>query len=71
MDDRDIVELFWQRSPQALDTLDTTYGNTLRKLAENLLGSRQDAEECVNDAYLRLWEGIPPAKPPIPCCPTP
>lgn len=63
MDDRDIVELFWQRSPQALDTLDTTYGNTLRKLAENLLGSRQDAEECVNDAYLRLWEGIPPAKP--------
>ncbi|MFR3237038.1 MAG: RNA polymerase sigma factor [Acutalibacter sp.] len=63
MDDRNIVELFWQRSPQALDALDTTYGSTLRKLAENLLGSRQDAEECVNDAYLGLWEGIPPAKP--------
>lgn len=38
MDDRIIVELFWQRSPQALDALDTTYGSTLRKLAENLLG---------------------------------
>lgn len=63
MDDRIIVELFWQRSPQALDALDTTYGSTLRKLAENLLDSRQDAEECVNDAYLGLWEGIPPAKP--------
>ncbi len=69
MDDRIIVELFWQRSPQALDALDTTYGSTLRKLAENLLGSRQDAEECVKTP---TW-GCGRAsllRNPIPCCHT-
>lgn len=63
MEDRDIVELFWQRSSQALHALEETYGSQLRRLAGNLLSSPQDAEECVNDAYLGLWEGIPPARP--------
>ena len=63
MDDREIVKLFWARSPQAVDALDEAYGPDLRRLAQRLLDDRQDAEECVNDTYLSLWQGIPPAKP--------
>lgn len=62
MNDREIVQLFWQRAPGAVDAVEEAYGYQLRQLAENLLGP-QDAEECVNDAYLALWDSIPPAEP--------
>lgn len=54
MKDREIVELFWKRSPQAVDALAMAYGTQLRRLAGNILSNPQDAEECVNDAYLGL-----------------
>ena len=63
MKDREIVELFWARSPQAVDALAMAYGTQLRRLAGNILSNPQDAEECVNDAYLGLWDSIPPARP--------
>ncbi len=63
MKDREIVRLFWERSPQAVTALEDTYGLQLRRLAGNLLHDPEDAEECVNDAYLGLWDSIPPAKP--------
>ena len=63
MKDRDIIELFWQRLPQAVDAVEEAYGSQLRGLAGNLLPDPQDAEECLNDAYLGLWNSIPPAKP--------
>ena len=63
MEDREIVKLFWERSLQAVDALAEAYGPDLRALARRLLEDPQDVEECVNDAYLALWQGIPPAKP--------
>ena len=63
MKDREIVALFWKRSPQALEALEDAYGPQLRRLAGNILANPQDAEECVNDAYLGLWDSIPPAQP--------
>ena len=63
MEDGQIVGLFWARSEEALRALDETYGGLCRSLALNILNDRQDAEECVNDAYLGLWRAIPPARP--------
>ncbi len=63
MKDAQILELFFQRSQQAVEAVGTEYGNKLRRLAENILGSWQDAEECVNDALMAAWEAIPPARP--------
>ena len=63
MEDRWIVNLFWTRSPQALTAVEEAYGSQMLRLAESLLGNRQDAEECVNDAYLGLWNRIPPERP--------
>lgn len=63
MDDEKIIEMFFARSEQAIKELDIKYGKLCHKLAYNILGSRSDAEECVNDAYLGAWNAIPPAKP--------
>ena len=63
MEDEAIVALLWNRSPQAIEELDKKYGKLCRKLANNIVNSREDAEECVNDAYLGVWNAIPPARP--------
>lgn len=63
MDDERIIELFFDRSEKALAELDVKYGKLCYKLSYGILNSRQDAEECVNDAYLGVWNAIPPAKP--------
>lgn len=63
MDDNAIIELFFARSEQAIRELDSKYGRVCHSLSYNILHSRQDAEECVNDAYLGIWHAIPPARP--------
>lgn len=63
MKDQQIIELFWQRSETALDELKLKYGSRAMCFAQNLLNSQQDAEECVSDALLVLWEQIPPERP--------
>mgnify|MGYP000814027337 FL=1 len=63
MDDSQIIDLFFARSELAISELDAKYGKVCHKLAHNILDSRQDAEECVNDAYLSTWNAIPPQRP--------
>lgn len=63
MDDNAIIELFFARSERAIWALDDKYGKICYSLSYNILHSRQDAEECVNDAYLGAWNAIPPARP--------
>lgn len=63
LDDQSIIELFFARSEQAITELDLKYGNLCHTISRNVLNSRQDAEECVNDAYLGVWNTIPPARP--------
>lgn len=63
MEDQQIVELFWARSETAIAELEKKYGSRATQLAGHILGSRRDAEECVNDALHTLWERIPPERP--------
>lgn len=63
MDDKRIVELYFERSEQAIRETELKYGNYCFLIARNILSSREDAEECVNDTYLRAWESIPPNSP--------
>jgi RNA polymerase sigma-70 factor (ECF subfamily) len=63
MDDKRIIELFFARSDKAIDELDKKYGRVSRAIAENVLADSRDAEECVNEAYLQLWNKIPPVRP--------
>ncbi|MCM1218862.1 MAG: RNA polymerase sigma factor [Lachnospiraceae bacterium] len=63
IDDEKIIEMFFERSEQAIREIDNKYGKVCLKLSYNIVNSRQDAEECVNDAYLGAWNAIPPATP--------
>jgi len=63
MDDETIIAMFFERSEQAIRELDLKYGKILYALSCNIVNSRQDAEECINDAYLGAWNAIPPAHP--------
>ena len=63
MRDEQIVELFLERSEQALTELMRKYDPAIRRIAANILGSARDIEECVNDTYLQVWRSIPPQQP--------
>ena len=63
MDDKRIVELFYQRSEAAIAEAERKYGALCQAVARNLLGSDEDAQECVNDALHALWNCIPPQDP--------
>ena len=63
MDDRQIISLFYERSEQAIAELSKKYGDLCFKIAINILSDAQDAEECVNDAYLGARNNIPPQNP--------
>ena len=63
MEDSQIIELYWRRDESAITETDRKYGPLLQKIAMDLLSSRPDAEECVNDTYHRAWTSIPPEFP--------
>ena len=63
LEDGKIIELFFARSERAIHELDIKFGKICHKLSYNILNCWNDAEECVNDAYLGVWNAIPPAKP--------
>ncbi len=63
MSDEELIELFFERSEEALKELETKYGKICLKTSYNILGNHSDAEECVNDSYLGVWNAIPPERP--------
>ena len=63
MNDQDIIDLYFARNEQAIAETDKSYGKVCMKVSMNILESRPDAEECVNDTYLNTWNAIPPTKP--------
>ncbi len=63
MGDAQIVELYWQRDEAAIRETDTKYGRLCLRIARNILRVYADAEECVNDAYLGVWNTVPPQRP--------
>ena len=63
MDDSKIIELFFARNEDAIKHTDDTYGRRLFHLADNIVHNDQDAEESVNDTYMKAWDTIPPQRP--------
>lgn len=63
MEDKAIVQLYWDREEQAISATAQKYGNYCKKVAMNILQDDQDAMECVNDTYLKAWNSMPPHRP--------
>ena len=61
--DSGIITLYNRRDEQAIQATADKYGSFCLGISYDILGSREDAEECVNDTYLRVWNSIPPARP--------
>lgn len=63
MEDKKIIELFWERSETAIDESTKKYSKYLRYIAFRVLEDECDCEEIENDTYLRAWNSIPPERP--------
>lgn len=63
MEDGQIVALYWNRDEHAIVETDRKYGLYCRSIAQNILHSKEDSEECVNDVWLRAWNSMPPQRP--------
>lgn len=63
MEDKQIIDLLFERSEHAIDELNKKYGGVVRKTVANILQDRLDVEECVNDTYMAVWNNIPPQIP--------
>ena len=57
MKDKQIVDLYWARSENAIAETDKKYGRYCYYIAYNILHNNEDSEECVNDTYLNAWGG--------------
>lgn len=63
MEDQGIIQLFFDRSEQAIEETDKKYGGLCYSIAYNVLDNREDSEESVSDTYLAAWNTIPPRRP--------
>lgn len=63
MEDNKIIELYWNRSEQAITETKSKYQRLCTKISLNILHNKEDAEECVNETYLGVWNAIPTARP--------
>ena len=63
MEDRQIVDLYFERSESAISETDKKYGRYCHYIAYRILENDEDAKEIVNDTYLKAWNTIPPNRP--------
>ena len=63
MNDEKIIDLYWQRNELAIEASRQKYGALCRSVAGRILPDGRDAEECVSDVWIRLWNSIPPQRP--------
>lgn len=65
MEDAAIIDLYWARQERALSETELKYGGYCRSIAQNILHSHEDTEECVSDTWLRAWNAMPPQRPSV------
>jgi len=65
LDDKKIIQLYWDRDERAISETDSKYGAFCSSIAENILDNKEDSKECVNDTYLKTWNALPPQWPKV------
>ncbi len=63
MTDAELLALFQKQDEQAIAETNAKYGRLCRHIALELLGSKEDAEEIVNDVLMRAWNVLPQQQP--------
>lgn len=65
MDDERIIELFFERSDEALEAVSRKYGKYCYYIAYRILRDNAEAYDCVDETYLSAWRTIPPERPAV------
>ena len=65
MNDKNIVDLYFNRDEEAITQTDKKYGRYCYSIAYNILTNKEDAEESVSDTYMTAWRAIPPRRPSV------
>lgn len=65
MEDNKIVDLYWERSEQAISETQNKYGHYCLSISRNILPTMEDAQESVNDTYMAAWNAMPPNRPSV------
>lgn len=63
MEDKQIIELYWERSEDAIKETESKYGWLCIDIANHILENTEEAELCVKESMELLWETIPPHRP--------
>ena len=63
MENEEIISLFLARDQRAISMCEEKFKALGLSVAQNILKSRPDAEECFSDALMALWRTIPPERP--------
>ena len=63
MEDQKIIDLYFARDEEAIQATSEKYGAYCLAVARNILNDQEDAEECVNDTWMRAWDAMPPQRP--------
>lgn len=63
MEDKEIIQLYWDRQEQAIRETEAKYGGKLNALAYRIVNTHEDSQECVNDTYFTAWNTMPPLWP--------
>ena len=63
MTDEQILDALFARDEAGLEALRGSCGALAEAVAQRITGSREDAEECVQDGLMELWNSIPPQRP--------
>ncbi len=63
MKDEEILNLYWSRDERAISETQSVYRSYCHSIAWHILYDKEDADECVNDTWLKAWNAIPPARP--------
>lgn len=63
MTDQELLALYCARSEEAVAETQAIYGAYCKSIALRILGNEEDAQECLGDVWLRVWQAIPPERP--------
>ncbi len=63
MNDEEIINLYWERQERAIYETEKKYGKYCNTITFNILQNNEEAKECINDTYLKIWNNIPPQRP--------
>lgn len=63
LSDAEIVSMFNARDETAISAASRKFGGYCGTVVNGILNNPQDAEECLNDTWLKAWESIPPHNP--------